>query len=474
MIVLHVEDYAIEAQLVRDSLAWRAPELRIEMAVSVAQACDRLMTWEATRGNAAARAADDSVPQYDLVLTDLRLPDGSGLDILKFVRERDLPLAVVVLTGSGDERSVFEALHAGADDYIAKDGDYLQTLPRTLKLALERFRADTVRRVQQLRVLYAEPSDIDIDLTRRSLARSAPHIVLEAVHGPDDVLRRFIPGGIATLPDVLLLDYRLPGLSALDLVKELRQRQGLDIPVVLVTGQGAEHVARLAVKLGVSDYLLKAPGYLDRLPASLDGAYHRAASARERRALVKSERELHSLADNLPDVVMRFDRQLRLVYANSAALRAAGLESEPINGGFRLAETGFGADVVTALETALQVVFRTGRLSGLAFTLSGHNKPERHYDCRFVIERKAAGQAETLLAIARDVTEARQAEAQVQASERLARAAIDALTAQIAILDDEGTVLTVNSAWRSFAIENSAADDFVFEGSNYLEVCTDV
>ncbi|MBC7939979.1 MAG: response regulator, partial [Chitinophagaceae bacterium] len=254
MNVLHVEDYAIEAQLVRDSLAWRAPEMHIEMVASVAQACARLLAFEApygpingpTNGAAPARPGAAPSPPFDVVLTDLRLPDGSGMDVLKFVRERNLPMAVVVLTGSSDERSVFEALHAGADDYIAKDGDYLQTLPRTLQAALERFRADTARRVHQLRVLYAEPSDTDVDLTRRALARSAPHIVLEAVRGPDDVLIRFAEGSGATLPDVLLLDYRLPGLSALDLVKDLRQRQGLDIPVVLVTGQGAEHVARMA------------------------------------------------------------------------------------------------------------------------------------------------------------------------------------------------------------------------------------
>jgi PAS domain S-box-containing protein len=65
----------------------------------------------------------------DIVLTDLRLPDGSGLDLLKKIREMPKPPAVVLVTGQGDEQVAVAALKAGAADYLVKQSDYLHRLP---------------------------------------------------------------------------------------------------------------------------------------------------------------------------------------------------------------------------------------------------------------------------------------------------------------------------------------------------------
>src|SRR5688500_5046899 len=59
----------------------------------------------------------DTEPDIDLVLSDLRLPDGTGLDLLKKVRERKTPPAVVLVTGQGDQEIAVAALKAGAADY---------------------------------------------------------------------------------------------------------------------------------------------------------------------------------------------------------------------------------------------------------------------------------------------------------------------------------------------------------------------
>jgi PAS domain S-box-containing protein len=64
-----------------------------------------------------------------------------------------------------------------------------------------------------------------------------------------------------------------------------------------------------------------------------------------------------------------------------------------------------------------------------------------------------------------------QAVAALHESERFARAALNGLTAHIAILDEAGKVLAVNEAWRAFATRNGAASDRVGEGVNYLAVC---
>ena len=65
----------------------------------------------------------------NIVLTDLRLPDGSGLDLLNKIMEMDTPPAVVLVTGQGDEQVAVAALKAGAADYLVKQTDYLHRLP---------------------------------------------------------------------------------------------------------------------------------------------------------------------------------------------------------------------------------------------------------------------------------------------------------------------------------------------------------
>lgn len=87
-------------------------------------------------------------------------------------------------------------------------------------------------------------------------------------------------------------------------------------------------------------------------------------------------------------------------------------------------------------------------------------------------------------AIARDVTAAKIQQEALANSEEFSRSTVDALSANIAILDDQGKILTVNKAWRSYAAQNSLpAPDVLTHsqhiaqnphdsiGTNYLEVC---
>lgn len=58
----------------------------------------------------------------DVLLTDLQLPDGSGIELIREVRERHAGTQAMVITVFGDERSVISSLEAGATGYLLKDG----------------------------------------------------------------------------------------------------------------------------------------------------------------------------------------------------------------------------------------------------------------------------------------------------------------------------------------------------------------
>lgn len=289
MKILYVEDNAADADIARLFLT-REAGYSLCIAPTLTQAYAQL-----------------EVPQdFDAVLADLRLPDGSGLELLGWIRERNLDLAVVILTGSGDQEAAVAALKTGADDYIVKQDDYVQRLSHILQAALTRHHDEAARKARPLRVLYVEHNAFDADLTRRHLAQYAPHIHMDVVEDTTQAIKRLTVSASDRDYDVVLFDYQLPGLSALEAIKILRHEHDIDLPMVLVTGQGNEELAVQALRLGFSDYLVKQPGYLYQLPFALESAYHRAILTREQTALKHSQRRYEELVTRIPVGIYRF------------------------------------------------------------------------------------------------------------------------------------------------------------------------
>jgi len=288
MKILYLEDDPRDAYLARRILTTAAPQIQLDIVHTV---------------NDAIQTLENPPHAFDLVLTDLNLPDGNGLSLLNHIRSRGLPVAVVVVTGRSDEETVVAALKAGADDYIVKREDYLDRMPVTLKNALERFRAESAMHSRSLRVLYAESNVSDVDLTRRHIERYAAHIQLDIVTTADEVRRRLSKPELRNNYDVLLLDYLLPGLNALELLKEINEQYSLKLPVILVTGYGSEEIAIQATRMGAADYVVKTSGYLFKLPVVIENAYHRIELAREQAALRKAEARYRDLVEKNPGVL---------------------------------------------------------------------------------------------------------------------------------------------------------------------------
>jgi signal transduction histidine kinase len=308
MRILLVEDNALDADLMRRALRRDEPRAVLTVATTLAE----------------ARGALDAGPAFDLVLLDLNLPDGRGLDLLAEIRLRQLPVAVLTLTSQGDEDVVMAALRAGADDYLPKSDGFADRVAAAARSAMLGRREDAARHTRRLRVLYVEHNSADIDLTQRHFERAAPHLELvclrEAVRALDRLPTK--PPSEGEPPpdiDVLLVDFRLTGDSGLDLLKAVRRGRALDLPVVLVTGQGSEDVAALAMRLGATDYLVKRDGYLQALPTAIENAFHRVQAQREQAALRALNQSLERLVA---------ERTAELATAKEAAEAANRAKSE--------------------------------------------------------------------------------------------------------------------------------------------------
>lgn len=76
-----------------------------------------------------------------------------------------------------------------------------------------------------------------------------------------------------------------------------------------------------------------------------------------------------------------------------------------------------------------------------------------------------------IMTVVRDITDHLRAENELRESHRFLRTALDALLSHVAILDEQGRILTVNAAWRRFASEHPNPCRPVETGINYIEAC---
>ncbi len=109
-------------------------------------AADRYEVLAAPTAADALRLCQFNSP--DMLLLDLSLPDASGLDVLREIREPDRSasrfdptMAVIILSGRGTERDRIRGLEQGADDYVVKPYQYGELLAR-ISAVLRRRSAD--------------------------------------------------------------------------------------------------------------------------------------------------------------------------------------------------------------------------------------------------------------------------------------------------------------------------------------------
>ncbi|MCB9832241.1 MAG: response regulator [Planctomycetes bacterium] len=128
--ILLVEDEARDAELIS------------ELIIESGRHGDRVLHVTSLQAALQTMAAEP----VDLILLDLRLPDGVGLDCLQTVRQESVEIPVVVLTGVEDEHLALSCISGGAQDYLTKNELEGRTLNRAIAYALTRSRELSERR----------------------------------------------------------------------------------------------------------------------------------------------------------------------------------------------------------------------------------------------------------------------------------------------------------------------------------------
>ena len=192
----------------------------------------------------------------------------------------------------------------------------------------ETVRIITVDMDRCIDILLIEDNPAHAELIRRSLA-SAGGAYRVRVHNDLHSARQAI---VENPPRIALVDMLLPDGRGTSLLTE--QDGPGDFPIVIMTSHGNEEAAVGAMKAGAFDYVVKTETSLLEMPHIVERTlreWHHMCRRQEAEAALRTSEakyrrlsdEFQALLEGIPDVLALIDRDMRLVWANSAAQNAA-------------------------------------------------------------------------------------------------------------------------------------------------------
>ncbi len=128
-------------------------------------------------------------------------------------------------------------------------------------------------------------------------------------------------------------------------------------------------------------------------------------------ALQESEIRFRTLAENSPDIITRFDKQHRHIYANPAAVESYYISLDEIIGKTQ-GELGRDTKKVKSWEAHLENTFVTGKIETMEYCISLHGK--KYCFNTKIIPEFFGGKVISVLAISRDITDIKEAEAKLK------------------------------------------------------------
>lgn len=169
--------------------------------------------------------------------------------------------------------------------------------------------------VTSAKILYIEDDSGLAALAQRRLGRAG----FQVDTAPDG--ERGLEKCRAETYDVMLVDYKLPGMNGLDLVASLTAENRLP-PTIMVSGAGDLKVAVEAMRLGVGDYLVKevGSGYLELLEPTILRVMRTARLQRDKEEaearLKDVARQQAAILENIPDLAWLKDKESRFIAVN--------------------------------------------------------------------------------------------------------------------------------------------------------------
>ena len=236
-----------------------------------------------------------SARAVDLVILDVMLPDGDGVELLKEIRLRpatgDLP--ILMLSSEANVKGRIRGLQTGADDYVGKPYDASYVVARGRELLRERLRQDETAAAEKPTVLVIDDSVTFREELSQALEQSG-YQVISATSG-EQGLRL----ASARRPAALIVDGVLPGMDGATLIRRLRLDAALrGLPCLLLTASEEQGAELKALEAGADAFVRKEED-LDVILARFSAMRRAAGTAPQASPSLASPRRILAVDDSM-------------------------------------------------------------------------------------------------------------------------------------------------------------------------------
>jgi PAS domain S-box-containing protein/putative nucleotidyltransferase with HDIG domain len=390
--------------------------------------------------------------QYDVCLLDYRLGARSGLDLLQEVRARECDRAILLLTGQGDRALDLEAMEAGAADYLAKGDLNAPLLERSIRYAIKHQRtvAELRSSERRFRALIENASDaITLVSADGSILYTSPSTFSILGYRPDEFLGRSAfelihPHDLSATSELFRKVLERPG-ARVETEYRLRHRNGAWRCIECV---GTNLLHDPSVGAIVTNYR--------------DVTERKTAEARLR----ESEEQYRTLFETMAQGVVYQDASGQVITANPAAERILGVTVPQMQGHAPLDPCWStiqedGSDFPSELHPP-KVALRTGSpVHGVVYGVFNPTVEAWRWILVSATPQFREGEDRPYQVFTTfdDITERKQAEEALRASEVRFRALIENSSDGIALLDLEGIIRYISPS--SSGVLGYTADEIV-------------
>lgn len=289
---------------------------------------------------------------------------------------------------------------------------------------------------QKISVLYIDDEPALVEIGKIFLERGGNIAVTPATSAEEGL--SLLAGGAI---DGVVSDLQMPGMDGIELLREVRRRYG-PLPFIIFTGKGREEAVIEALNAGV-DYYLQKGGAPKPQFAELENSLIQAVEKRRiARALEESEERYRTVVEDQTEMICWFDPEGVILFANEAFCRHFGVP---------------GKEMVGRRFTPKIPVHEQGRLRRHFASLTPDH-PAAHIDHQVVMpsgevrwhgwtDRASfdpAGNLIRIQSVGRDITDYKNAEAAILASEQRLKGVIESLPDPTFAIDREGRVTLWN------------------------------
>ena len=404
-------------------------------------------------------AALDNKPE--IIFADYRLPAFDGLRALQILRGRGLDTPFILVSGTiGDELAV-AVMQAGADDFVPKDKLFRLdiALKRTLEIVKTRKNLQHVQaEAGRLAAIVESSNDAIISrgLEKTILSWNAAAERLfgwskqEAIGQPITII--VPPGDHGKVGPVIQQLLNGQPVDAVECQRLHKDGRRIDISLTLSAIKNPEGVAT-GIALIYRDITQK-----KQLDAALRQSEERFRAAFEQAGVGMALRGIEP----------RHSRWLRV---NQKLCDILGYTADEL-----LQLTSI--DVTPPEDRAEAIDYNEKLMRG---EIDDHSREKRYLrkdgslvwaQISLTAVRNSEGQPTHAISAIQDISDRKRAELALVQSEHFLKSTIDALTEHLCVLDETGTIIAINRAWRDFAKANGLADDKAGLGTNYLAACS--